>query len=91
MRVSLIESPALKETFLASRVRTPSDSSGVDCSLKARGISHLKVIYSKEEPRKQEALDRTVGKIPPASISFVPPVAGFIAAGEAIKDIIREV
>lgn len=59
--------------------------------LKARGISHLKVIYSKEEPRKQEALDRTVGKIPPASISFVPPVAGFIAAGEAIKDIIREV
>lgn len=57
--------------------------------LKARGITHLKVVYSKEEPRKQIQRDTSVSgeRLPPASISFVPPVAGFIAAGEAIKDI----
>ncbi len=56
--------------------------------LKQRGISHLKVVYSREEPRKPSGAADSEGKIPPASISFVPPVAGFIAAGEAIKDII---
>lgn len=58
--------------------------------LKARGITHLKVVYSTEQPRKPicEVNDDSTGKHPPASISFVPPVAGFIAAGEAIRDII---
>ena len=54
--------------------------------LKQRGITHLKVVYSKEEPIKSVTAQ---GEKPtPASISFVPPVAGFIAAGEAIRDII---
>lgn len=51
--------------------------------LKKREISKLKVVYSKEEPIKQQ--DRTI----PASISFVPSVAGLIIAGEVIKDIIK--
>lgn len=54
--------------------------------LKNRGISHLKVLYSKEEPSRfnnDESLKRT-----PASISFVPSVAGLIIAGEVIKDLI---
>ena len=55
--------------------------------LKARGITHLKVVYSTEEPRKVYVEDRH-GKHPPASISFVPTTAGFIAAGEVIRDII---
>lgn len=50
--------------------------------LKKRGIKKLKVLYSKEEPVKQKS--RT-----PASISFVPSVAGLIIAGEVIKDIIK--
>ena len=50
--------------------------------LKARGIKKLKVVYSKEEPIKNTA------KVP-ASISFVPSVAGLIIAGEVIKDIIK--
>lgn len=54
--------------------------------LKQRGISHLKVVYSREEPRRPETSDG--GRLPPASISFVPPVAGFIAAGEVIRYII---
>jgi tRNA A37 threonylcarbamoyladenosine dehydratase len=50
--------------------------------LKKRGITDLKVVYSQEEPLKQ-------GERTPASISFVPPVAGFILAGEVIKDLIK--
>ena len=52
--------------------------------LKKRGINNLKVLYSKEEPIKHDIESRT-----PASISFVPSVAGMIIAGEVIKDIIR--
>lgn len=54
--------------------------------LKQRGIEHLKVLYSKEVPQKVEAFDE--GKAVPASISFVPSVAGLIIAGEVIKDVI---
>ena len=50
--------------------------------LKKRGIKKLKVLYSREAPIKQDT--RT-----PASISFVPSVAGLIIAGEIIKDIIK--
>ncbi|MBQ8337700.1 MAG: tRNA threonylcarbamoyladenosine dehydratase [Oscillospiraceae bacterium] len=54
--------------------------------LKERGIKKLKVLYSKEPPIAPKDTDdaRT-----PASISFVPPVAGMILAGEAIKDLIK--
>lgn len=55
--------------------------------LKQRGIKKLKVVYSKEEPVK--AMQKEEGKKqPPASISFVPSVAGLIIAGEVIKDLI---
>lgn len=55
--------------------------------LKSRGIKKLKVVYSKEEPVK--AMQKEEGKKqPPASISFVPSVAGLIIAGEVIKDLI---
>ena len=52
--------------------------------LKKRGIQDLKVLYSKEEPIKHDVESRT-----PASISFVPSVAGMMIAGEVIKDIIK--
>ena len=51
--------------------------------LRKRDIKDLKVLYSKEEPIKHEKESRT-----PASISFVPSVAGMIIAGEVVKDII---
>ncbi len=50
--------------------------------LKQRGINSLKVVYSEEEPIIKE---RT-----PASISYVPSVAGLIIAGEVIKELIKE-
>lgn len=50
--------------------------------LRERGIEKLKVVYSKEEP--------VIKSREPASISFVPSVAGLIISGEVIKDIIKE-
>ncbi len=55
--------------------------------LKARNIDGLKVLYSKEEPIKQNK--QIDGKLVPGSISFVPSVAGLIISGEVVKDIIR--
>ena len=52
--------------------------------LRSRDIKKLKVVYSKEEPKKVN------GSQVPASISFVPSVAGLIIAGEVIKDIIKK-
>lgn len=50
--------------------------------LKKRGVEGVKVVYSREEPKK-------TGQRTPGSVSFVPPVAGFIIAGEVIKDLIK--
>lgn len=55
--------------------------------LKTRGINKLKVVYSKEEPIKQNREDEI--RHVPASISFVPSVAGMIIAWEVIKDLIK--
>ena len=50
--------------------------------LRKENINHLKVVYSKEEPIKVESKE-------PASISFVPSVAGLIIASEVVKDLIK--
>ena len=56
--------------------------------LKKRGIERLKVVYSTEPPLSPRCMQPSEnGKIPPASIAFVPAVAGMIAAGEVIKDL----
>lgn len=58
--------------------------------LKARGIKKLKVVYSKEiplQPKLDVPLPEGKRQVP-ASISFVPPVAGYIMAGEIIKELI---
>lgn len=56
--------------------------------LKKRDIEHLKVVYSKEQPIAPIDPEPSSKRQTPASISFVPSVAGFIAAGEVIKDLI---
>lgn len=59
--------------------------------LKKRGIEHVKVLYSKEVPITRETCEKgETGKSIPASIAFVPSVAGLILAGEVIKDLIKE-
>lgn len=61
--------------------------------LKARGIDALKVLFSKEEPRKPvvtyESDVPETRRATPGSVSFVPPVAGLIIASEVIKDLVH--
>ena len=61
--------------------------------LKKRGISHLKVVYSEEQPAtpiaELNSEKNTVRRQTPSSISFVPPVVGMIIASEVIKDLIK--
>ena len=59
--------------------------------LKAIGVKHLKVLYSKEPPITPPAQDDRLanGRQPVGSISFVPSVAGLLIAGEVIKDIME--
>lgn len=56
-----------------------------------RGIKHLKVVYSQEEPMKptgwEEEAAATGKRQIPGSLPFVPGAAGLILAGEVIKDI----
>ena len=58
--------------------------------LKKRGVPRLKVVYSTEAARTPCLPGEekgTAGRPAPASVSFVPGVAGLILAGEAIKDL----
>ncbi len=59
--------------------------------LKARGIDHLTVVYSEEEPISRhkdhmDAPDMQAGaKRTPGSVSFVPSAAGLLMASEAVR------
>lgn len=63
--------------------------------LKRRGIKHLRVVYSKEQPlsparktaEQVEGRGASANKIAPGSNAFVPSVAGLILAGEVIKEL----
>ncbi len=59
--------------------------------LKNRGIYHLKVLYSREKPidtsGKETGEEKGQRRSIPGSISFVPPVAGLLIAGEVIREI----
>ena len=61
----------------------------VRIALRKRGINHLKVVYSKEEPVVKKNIDED-GNSVPASISFVPSVMGLVLAGEVVKDIYKK-
>jgi tRNA A37 threonylcarbamoyladenosine dehydratase len=60
-----------------------------------RGIKHLKVLYSTEDPIPSDPSVLTDEELPegrrslPGSVAFVPSVAGLIIAGEVIKDLIN--
>jgi tRNA A37 threonylcarbamoyladenosine dehydratase len=71
--------------------------------LRKRGIESLKVVYSREPPIEVDEAanpcrqscvcpkkDRTCAlrRSVPGSISFVPPVAGFIIAAEVVRDLL---
>lgn len=57
--------------------------------LRKRGVERLKVVFSTEAPIKSLDSINENKKHVPASISFVPSVAGLIIAGEVVKDLIK--
>ena len=54
--------------------------------LRRRGISGVKVVYSKEPPFKSD--QDGDGRVP-GSCAFVPPAAGLLLAGEVVRDLIE--
>lgn len=61
--------------------------------LKKRGVPRLKVVYSREEPAKREAVPGTeedsTKRETPGSLAFVPSAAGLILAAEVVRDLTR--
>ena len=61
-----------------------------------RGIKHLKVLFSTEDPIPSDPKAISLEELPegrralPGSVAFVPSVAGLIIAGEVIKDLIKK-
>ncbi|MBQ6116208.1 MAG: tRNA threonylcarbamoyladenosine dehydratase [Oscillospiraceae bacterium] len=60
--------------------------------LRARGISHLKVVFSPEEaqPTLQLEAPPPGRRSVPASVSWVPSVAGLMMAGAVVRDLIAD-
>lgn len=56
--------------------------------LRVRGIAHMKVVFSDEEPKKPQFPDSETGKTVPASSAFVPPTAGLLIARQVVLDLI---
>lgn len=56
--------------------------------LKAVGITHLPVVYSKEPPHRLPAENGE--RVPPASISFVPSAAGLLLAAYVVTELTKE-
>lgn len=59
--------------------------------LKKRGISHVQVVSSKEQPlpAQIEIDSLSNGKTPPGSISFGPAAAGMILAGAVVRGLLE--
>ncbi len=61
-----------------------------------RGIRHLKVLFSTEDPLPSDPGEISTEELPegrralPGSVAFVPSVAGLLIAGEVIKDLIKQ-
>lgn len=64
--------------------------------LRKRGIEALRCVYSLEKalspapPAQEAAEQKASGRTAPGSVSFVPPVAGFYLAYEAVRLILSE-
>ncbi len=60
--------------------------------LRKRGFAHLKVVFSPEQPHETQQLEapspgrRSV----PASVAWVPSVAGLLMGGRVVRDIIED-
>lgn len=78
LEASSLQVADIKKTEMCPLART------MRRELKNRGITSLKVVYSKEKPITPDDGDPT-----PASVAFVPAAAGLIIAGEVVKDLVK--
>ena len=84
--------PAMLEIADISKTSVDPLAKVIRTELRKRGINHLKVVYSKEQPIKiddpnvelKEKSQRPV----PGSNAFVPSAMGLIMASEIIKDLL---
>ena len=74
LRPELLEISDISKTSVCPLARV------MRTELRRRGIHHLKVVYSKEEPIRSPDGERVIG-----STSFVPSVAGLLMAAEVVK------
>jgi tRNA A37 threonylcarbamoyladenosine dehydratase len=100
LKIPILSALGTGNKLNASQFRVTDISKTEGCSLariirrelSRRGIRHHKVIFSPELPTKTPQYEapppgrRSV----PASTSWVPPIAGFLLAGEVIQDLIHE-
>lgn len=56
--------------------------------LRAAGIAHMDVLWSDELPVSQMSPTGEGGRCPPASISYLPAIAGLMLAGHVIRRLI---
>ncbi len=57
--------------------------------LRSRGIRHLKVVFSPEQPAATAQLEALPGRRSvPASVPWVPSTAGILLAGAIVQDLI---
>lgn len=77
--------PSMLEITDLSKTHTCPLAKVMRIELKKRGVTHQKVLFSKEQPIKSSSDDRrTIG-----SVAFVPSVAGLMIAGEVVRDLIK--
>ena len=98
-KISLISSMGTGNKFHGERFEITDISKTSVCplcrvmrrELKKMGIEHLKVLYSKEPPASPilSAEEKDSRRIVPGSMSFVPPVAGLLIAGEVVRELIE--
>lgn len=58
--------------------------------LKKRGVEKLNVLYSREESKKPIFIPTDAEgerRVPPATVSYIPPIAGMMIAGKVIRDL----
>lgn len=96
MNIPVISSMGTGNKLDASRFKITDISKTEVCplarvmrrELKKRGITNLKVLWSDELPKTPLFDPEDSGKRQtPASVAFVPSVAGLLIAGEVVKDI----
>ena len=84
--------PAMLEVADISKTSVDPLAKVIRTELRKRGITHLKVVYSKEQPIKVDdpnvELKEKSQRPVPGSNAFVPSAMGLIMASEIIKDLI---